>query len=45
MITSDDSLLSYVTKTLAEEEPRIKWESAKVIGNISKQFADQLARQ
>lgn len=43
VITKDDSLLSFVTKTLADEEPRIKWESAKVIGNISKQFADQLA--
>lgn len=31
MITTDDSLLSYVTKSLAEEEPRVKWESAKVI--------------
>ncbi|MCT3906950.1 hypothetical protein HZP13_05990 [Elizabethkingia anophelis] len=43
VITTDDSLLSYVTKSLAEEEPRVKWESAKVIGNISKQFADKLA--
>ncbi|HIC8925781.1 hypothetical protein CMU86_03105 [Elizabethkingia anophelis] len=31
VITTDDSLLSYVTKSLAEEEPRVKWESAKVI--------------
>ena len=29
VITTDDSLLSYVTKSLAEEEPRVKWESAK----------------
>jgi hypothetical protein len=39
---ADESLLSYVTNTLKDEEPRIKWESAKVIGNIAKLFPTQL---
>ncbi|MCL1663304.1 HEAT repeat domain-containing protein [Elizabethkingia ursingii] len=43
VLMTDDALLSYVTKALGEEEARIKWESAKVIGNISKQHADKLA--
>lgn len=39
---ADENLLSFVTKTLTDEEPRVKWESAKVIGNIAKQFPAQL---
>ncbi|SJZ51581.1 HEAT repeat domain-containing protein [Sediminibacterium ginsengisoli] len=39
---ADEALLSYVTLALRSEEPRIKWESAKVIGNIAKHFPDQL---
>lgn len=39
---ADESLLNFVTDTLKEEEPRIKWESAKVIGNIAKLFPNQL---
>lgn len=34
--------LTFVTDTLAEEAPRVKWESAKVIGNIAAQFPDKL---
>lgn len=37
-----ESLLAYVTRTLKEEEPRVKWESAKVIGNIARFFPDKL---
>lgn len=39
---ADEDLLAFVTKSLTEEEPRVKWESAKVIGNIAKQFPTQL---
>lgn len=41
---ADDGLLNYVTEALKEEEPRIKWESAKVIGNIAKLFPDKLTK-
>jgi hypothetical protein len=39
---ADESLLEYVTKALKDEEPRVKWESAKVIGNVAKLFPNQL---
>ncbi|MBY0426549.1 MAG: HEAT repeat domain-containing protein [Cytophagales bacterium] len=39
---ADENLLAYVTKALKDEEPRVKWESAKVIGNIAKLFPTQL---
>jgi hypothetical protein len=32
----------YVVEALRNEEPRVKWESAKVIGNIVKLFPNQL---
>jgi hypothetical protein len=35
---ADENLLIYVTKALKDLEPRVKWESAKVIGNIAKMF-------
>lgn len=41
---ADESLLTYVTKALKDDEPRVKWESAKVIGNIAKLFPDQLEK-
>ncbi|WP_421944944.1 HEAT repeat domain-containing protein [Pedobacter sp.] len=31
-----EDLFIYVTKALKDTEPRVKWESAKVIGNIAK---------
>jgi HEAT repeat protein len=34
--------LNYVTKTLTEKAPRIKWESAKVVGNIAHLYPDKL---
>lgn len=39
---ADEHFLAYVTKALNEEEPRIKWESAKVIGNIARLFPGKL---
>ena len=39
---ADENLLEYVTKALKDEEPRVKWESAKVIGNVAKLFPNQL---
>lgn len=39
---ADENLLDYVTKSLKDEEPRVKWESAKVIGNIAKLFPEKL---
>jgi HEAT repeat protein len=32
---ADISCLEFVTKTLTEKAPRVRWESAKVIGNIA----------
>lgn len=34
--------LQFVTQTLTAKAPRVKWESAKVIGNIAHLFPDQL---
>jgi len=34
--------LKFVSETLSENEPRIKWESAKVIGNIAHIFPGKL---
>ncbi len=39
---ANEILLDYVTNTLKEEGPRVKWESAKVIGNIAKLFPGNL---
>lgn len=39
---ANEMLLDFVTATLKEEEPRIKWESARVIANIVKMFPSQL---
>lgn len=39
---ADANLLTYLTKALKDDEPRVKWESAKVIGNIAKLFPTQL---
>jgi len=41
---ADESLLTYVTDSLKHDEPRIKWESAKVIGSIAKLFPDQVQK-
>lgn len=39
---ADENLLTYVTEALKDDEPRVKWESAKVIGNIAKLYPNQL---
>ncbi|WP_199539493.1 hypothetical protein [Dyadobacter luteus] len=39
---ASDTLLNYVSYALASDEPRIKWESARVIGNIAKLFQGNL---
>ena len=36
------SVLDFATNTLSYEEPRVKWESARVIGNIASQFPDNM---
>jgi len=36
------ALLKFATETLLEKAPRIKWESAKVIGNIAHLFPGKL---
>jgi hypothetical protein len=40
---ADENILKYVTERLRDEAPRIKWESAKVIGNIAHLFPTQLS--
>ena len=39
---ADESVFVYVTKTLTENAPRVKWESAKVVGNIAHLFPTKL---
>ncbi|HRI32252.1 MAG TPA: hypothetical protein PLD02_00775 [Saprospiraceae bacterium] len=39
---ADENVLIFVTKSLDERAPRIKWESAKVIGNIAHLFSTNL---
>ena len=39
---ADESVFSFVTKTLTEKAPRVKWESARVIGNIAHLFPEKL---
>lgn len=36
---ADESVLKFVTASLSDKAPRVKWESAKVIGNIAHLFA------
>lgn len=38
----DATVLAFVCQTLAEQAPRVKWESAKVVGNIAHLFPSQL---
>nr|WP_315034592.1 hypothetical protein [uncultured Chryseobacterium sp.] len=39
---ADETVFTFVAQTLTEKAPRIKWESAKVIGNISHLFTENL---
>lgn len=38
----DESVLKFVTQTLTAKAPRVKWESAKVVGNIAHLFPKKL---
>ena len=40
----DETVLIFVTNTLTAKAPRIKWESAKVIGNIAYLFPTKLEK-
>lgn len=39
---ADEALLNFVTTTLTSKAPRVKWESAKVVGNIAHLFPSNL---
>jgi len=39
---ADEKLFAFVTQTLTENAPRVKWESAKVVGNIAHLFPTKL---
>lgn len=39
---ADESLFGFATKMLSETAPRVKWESARVIGNIAHLFPAKL---
>lgn len=39
---ANENVLLFVTQTLTEKAPRVKWESAKVIGNIAHLFPSKL---
>jgi hypothetical protein len=41
---ADENVFNFVTKSLEDSEPRVKWESARVIGNIAKLFPNQLKK-
>lgn len=41
---ADESVLGFVTQTLTAKAPRVKWESAKVIGNIAHLFPKRLEK-
>jgi HEAT repeat protein len=41
---ADDSVFAFVTKMLTDKAPRVKWESARVIGNIAQLFPTKLAK-
>jgi len=40
---ADITTLEFVTSSLNDNEPRVKWESAKVIGNVAKLFPSDLS--
>ncbi len=39
---ADEKCLKYVSKKLTDQAPRVKWESAKVIGNIAHLYPTKL---
>ena len=43
-VIANEALFTFVTTALKDDEPRIKWESARVIGNIAGLFPAQLSQ-
>lgn len=41
---ADGKVLEFVTQQLTAKSPRVKWESAKVIGNVAHLFPDKLEK-
>lgn len=41
-LAADEDILLFATRSLTDKEPRVKWESAKVIGNIAHLFPARL---
>ena len=41
---ASSAVIDFVTETLTDEAPRVKWESAKVIGNIAHLYPNKLER-
>ena len=41
---AEETVFAFVTKTLTENAPRVKWESAKVVGNIAHLFPTKLSK-
>jgi len=39
---ADENTFSFITQTLTDQAPRIKWESAKVIANTAHLYTDKL---
>jgi HEAT repeat protein len=39
---ANENCLKFISETLAEKAPRVKWESAKVVGNIASVFPTKL---
>jgi HEAT repeat protein len=39
---ADEKCLEFVASSLRDKEPRVKWESAKVIGNVAQLFPTKL---
>lgn len=42
--TANEKVLAFVTKSLKNHSPRVKWESARVIGNIAAQYPTKLQK-
>ena len=40
---TDERLFIFVVNSLKVDEPRVKWESAKVVGNVARLYPDHLA--
>jgi len=43
-VIANENTLNFITKTLTEESPQVKWESTRVIGNIIYLFSNKLGK-